>query len=79
MGKKILGDYEKATPRPWAWEWDEGTGNITIYQPTDALHSTEIGEIFCPDHKNEEAKIQAEQEAELIVSLVNQHHEEAQQ
>ena len=61
----------KATPRPWAWEWDEGSNNITIFQPSQALHCCETGEVYCEDHKDEAARRQAEDDAELIVSAVN--------
>lgn len=63
--------YEKATPRPWAWEWDSGTNNITIFQPSENLHCVEVAEVYCEDHKSEEAKLQAEADASLIVDTVN--------
>ena len=63
--------YDKATPRPWAWEWDSGSNNITIYQPSEALHCCEVAEVYCEDHKNEEARAQAEDDARLIVDAVN--------
>ena len=37
--------FDKATPRPWAWEWDSGTNNITIFQHREDLHCVEVAEV----------------------------------
>lgn len=63
--------HETATPRPWAWEWNEGSESITIFQPSDKLHCIEVGEVFCMDHKRDDHRLQAEHDADLIVTAVN--------
>lgn len=62
--------YDKATPRPWAWEWD-AENNITIFQPSDKLHCVEVAQVYCENYKAEGAKAQAEHDARLIVDAVN--------
>lgn len=62
--------YEKATPRPWAWEWDS-ENNITIFQPSEKLNCVEVAQVYCENYKSEGAKEQAEADAELIVTAVN--------
>jgi hypothetical protein len=67
-----MADPEKATPRPWAWEWD-CENNITIFQPSLGLHSVEIASVYCENHKSDKAKANCEADAELIVAAVNTH------
>jgi hypothetical protein len=62
--------HEEATKRPWAWEWGSEE-SITIFQPSDKLHSIEVGEVYCFDHKSDEHRLQAEHDADLIVVAVN--------
>jgi len=62
--------FDKATPRPWRWEWDS-ENNITIYEPSDALNCVEVAQVYCENYKSDEAKQQAEADAELIVTAVN--------
>ncbi len=62
--------YDKATPRPWAWEWD-AENNITIFQPSENLHCVEVAQVYCENYKSDDAKLQAEADASLIVDTVN--------
>jgi hypothetical protein len=67
--------HEKAIARPWAWEWD-ALNNIVIYQVTTGLNSTIVAEVGIADSENDEQKREAEDTADLIVTLANKHHEE---
>ncbi len=65
--------HDKATKRPWAWEWDS-LNMISIYQPTEGLHPIVVAEVPAEpqeDQSPEECKAIAEADAELIVSAVN--------
>ncbi len=67
--------HDKAIPRPWSWEWD-ALNNIVIYQVTTGLHSTVVAEVGIEDSESDEQKRQAEDTADLIVTLVNRQHAE---
>ncbi len=62
--------HEKATPRPWRREWD-CENNITIFQPSENLNSVEVAQVYCENHKSEEAKANCEADAALICAAVN--------